>query len=171
MSENVELKQPSIIYKDDFLKNVYDYRTNGEMDYFNIYKEALEDFELYVRKLSDHSMGKDLPDGWTIPYSTFWLVNDEKKVFGIIRIRHKSIPVHGNIGYDVPPRYRNKGYGTKLLELSLPRAKEIGLNNIILTCEERNIFSEKIIRSSNGRFLNKINDADNIVYNQYIIEL
>ena len=116
-------------------------------------------------------MGKNLPDGWKIPYSTFWLVNDEKKVFGIIRIRHKSIPVHGNIGYDVPPRYRNKGYGTKLLELSLSRAKGIGLNNIILTCEEGNIFSEKIIRSSNGIFLNKINDADNIVYNQYIIEL
>lgn len=171
MFENIELKQPNISYKDSFFKNIYDYKTNGEMDYFDIYKEALDNFELYVKKLLDHSRGENLPSGWTIPCSTFWLVNHKKEVLGIIRIRHKTIPIHGNVGYDVPPRYRNKGYAKKLLKLSLPYAKGIGLNSLILTCEEGNAFSEKVIKSNKGVFLKNVSSENNVIYNQYIIEL
>lgn len=47
------------------------------------------------------------------------------------------------------------GYGTSLLKLALKKAKRLGLKSIVLTCDERNVASRKIIER-NGGILEKI---------------
>lgn len=169
MFENIELKTPSIIYKESFLENINDYKTSGDIEYFNIYIKALDNFEQYVKKLNNNAVGIDLPEGY-VPCSTFWLVNESNKVLGVIRIRHKSIPFDGHIGYDIAPKYRGNGCGTKILELALPIAKQIGIDKAILNCESNNIRSEKVIKANNGIHFNSI-ERNGTLYNQFIINL
>jgi predicted acetyltransferase len=169
MLENIELKSPSIFYKESFLENINDYKTSGDIEYFNIYKKALDNFEQYVEKLNNNAKGIDLPEGY-VPCSTFWLVNESNKVLGAIRIRHKSIPFDGHIGYDIAKKYRGKGYGTKILELALPIAKQIGIDKAILNCESSNIRSEKVIRANKGIPFKTI-EKNGKFYNQFVIEL
>lgn len=169
MLENIELKSPSVVYKESFLENINDYKASGDIEYFNIYKKALDNFEQYVEKLNNNAKGIDLPEGY-VPCSTFWLVNENNKVLGAIRIRHKGIPFDGHIGYDIAQKYRSKGYGTKILELALPLAKQIGIDKAILNCESSNIRSEKVIRANNGIPFKTL-EKDGKLYNQFIIEL
>ena len=57
----------------------------------------------------------------------------------------------GHIGYDVPPSVRRRGYGTQLLRLTLPRAREAGLSKVLLTVDSDNVASIRIIESNGGR--------------------
>ncbi|MGL5652312.1 MAG: GNAT family N-acetyltransferase [Paraclostridium sp.] len=152
-----------------FLENINDYKTDGDSEYFNMYKAAIHNFEQYVTKLNNNAKGFDLPKGY-IPSSTFWLVNEANKVLGVVRIRHQAIPLHGHIGYDIAPQYRGNGYGNKILELALPLANQLGINQVILNCESNNIRSQKVIQSNNGVLFKTIVE-DGRVYNQFIIEI
>jgi len=172
MLDNLRLIEPNSNYKEKLLENIDDYRKNKEFNYVEMYEKASDDFEQYVSTLIKHSYGKDLPSGWTIPYSTYWLINNDGDIVGVSRIRHNELSLHGHIGYDVPPRYRNKGYATELLRLSLEKAKIIGLDQVVITCNEKNLPSIKVICNNNGILVKKIFDyVDNIVYLQYIIHL
>lgn len=165
------LVEPNSIYKDSFQANVLSYKNDGEEFYYNLYKEALDDFDLYVDKLIGFSKGEGLKENW-VSFSTFWLANSEDEILGVIRVRHKEIPLNGHIGYDVPPRHRKNGYGKMMLKLSLKNSKELGLDEVIVTCEENNISSEKIIKSANGEFLGlEKNDHDNKMYKKFRIKI
>lgn len=80
------LIEPSKDYKDKFKEMVQDYEKYGEIEKFNMYKEALEDFDNYIRNLIDNSDGIGLPEGW-VPCNTYWLINNYDKILGVIRIR------------------------------------------------------------------------------------
>ena len=122
--------------------------------YFNKYKGALEDFETYLEKLIDE---------YSVPTSTFWLIND-KDVVGVVRIRHKEIGSAGNIGYDISPNYRNRGFGTSILKLALVEAERIGITEAVLTCNINNTYSRKVIEKNNGNFLGTIYDPEDDEY-------
>jgi len=42
-------------------------------------------------------------------------------------------------------REQHKGYGKLMLKLALPRAKKLGLNQVLITCNDNNTGSIKII--------------------------
>lgn len=90
-----------------------------------------------------------------MPYSTFWLVDDSKFV-GQATIRHQLnehlLNIGGNIGYDIRPSMRGRGYGNTILRLSLQKAKGLGIERARLTCDERNVASKKIIEKNGGVF-------------------
>jgi len=53
--------------------------------------------------------------------TSFWMVQDGKVIVGESRLRHKPTPaleIEGSIGYSIL-LHRRKGYGTRLLELTL----------------------------------------------------
>ena len=49
------------------------------------------------------------------------------------------------IFYKILPQYRNKGYGTIMLNLALEKCKEFGFKTIRINCDYKNIASKKII--------------------------
>ena len=61
-------------YKEGFEKMVEEYRSFGEKDYFDMYKEAISDFKGYVQKLNDNTK---VCEGW-VP-STHLLVNEYER--------------------------------------------------------------------------------------------
>ena len=89
-----------------------------------------------------------------LPTSTFDLM-EANMVIGCIQIRHQpshSIDVPANmeshIFYEIDPAYRGKGFGRKILELGPQEAKKLGLNEVMVTCDEDNLPSKKIIEAN-----------------------
>lgn len=144
-----------------------------EEEYLSFYKEWVDskenmvpwviqkdpsNFKEMVQFLYDNENGINLPKGW-VPDSTFWLINGNNRILGAVNIRHQltELLVHsgGHIGYGIRPSERRKGFATKLLSLSLEKAKEIGIQKALVVCDEHNTGSFKTITNNGG-----IPDAD-----------
>jgi predicted acetyltransferase len=159
----MELISPSEKYKESFISAVKEYQAETPLNSRHEYYRALDihdlkdNFDSYLKKISDAAKGVGLPAGY-VPQSDFWLV-DNGQYIGRISIRHTLtdhlLNIGGHIGYDIRSSKRQKGYGTKILALALPRAKELGLDKVLLTCDEINIPSRKIIEANGGLFEDK----------------
>ncbi len=106
----------------------------------------------------------------------YWFVNRENKIVGTSRLRpvlnDAFLFIGGNIGYDISPLYRNKGYGKEVLRLILLEAKKKDLKKVLITCDENNIASWKIIEANNGVLENTVlDDRNNEKVRRYWIEL
>ncbi len=112
-----------------------------------------EPFDDLVVKLQDWKQGKQLPEGW-VPCSTLYLIRDDGMILGKSSLRHELNDflekIGGHIGYIIRPDQRQKGYGTEMLKLTFEKAKELGLERILVTCDEDNIASAKIIERNGG---------------------
>ena len=151
----MELVRPSVKYKDSYIeaeRELVERKDDVSID------ELESDFTSFVTRLHERSFGKHLKPGY-VPESMFWLVEDDRYI-GQARIRHKLndnlLNIGGHIGYYIRPSMRNKGYGTKILKLALPQAKELGIDRALLTCDETNIGSRKIIEKNGGVLENKV---------------
>lgn len=116
------------------------------------YQQGAEDFSAYLEKLKRQ---KKPEKEEREPISYYWLT-DGAKILGAIGIRHtlrrKIIREEvGHIGYDIAPSYRNQGLGKALLKLGLDKAKEMGLSEVLIVADERNIASRKVIEHNGGQ--------------------
>ncbi len=111
------------------------------------------DFQGMLQFLLDNEKGENLPEGW-VSDSTFWLVSEDICIIGVVNIRHrlseKLLNAGGHIGYGIRPSERRKGYATQLLSQSLEKAKELGISNVLVVCDDGNIASEKTIINNGG---------------------
>lgn len=160
MELDLYLDEPNLKYESSFRNIVRQYELSGEKLYYDMYKDALDEFGNYVQMLINHSKGIYLPTGW-VPYYTFWLTDNTENIYGVIRIRtllNSSYlkEIAGHIGYDIPPLFRRIGYGKKILELGLEKAKFLGLDKILLTCSFDNYASIKVIEGNGGLFESEI---------------
>lgn len=146
-----ELVRPSIEYKESFIEAIKEFQEEGRNIDFSI-EELEKDFDSFLRKLENESLGVDLKPG-RVRQTVFWLV--EGGVYlGRVSVRHE-LTEHlrkegGHIGYEIRPSQRRKGYGTKILELALPRVRELGISPMLVTCDDDNIGSLKIIEKNGG---------------------
>lgn len=116
-----------------------------------------------IQKMKDSMDETKLPEGWVKAYEYFAV--DDDKFIGKISIREKLtdrlLQYGGHIGYAVSPKYWNMGYGTKMLELALEKAKNIILEDkVLITCDDDNIGSYKIIEKNGGVLENKVENTD-----------
>ncbi|MCT8677900.1 GNAT family N-acetyltransferase [Glaesserella parasuis] len=79
------------------------------------------------------------------------------QVVGIINIRHNLNNDYlrqfgGYIGYSIHPDFRKQGYCSEMLKLALAKVKTLGLDKVLITCEESNVGSEKVILNNGGKF-------------------
>ncbi len=151
----------------EFKEIILDYQEEEDLLYY-LYMDALNDFDNHLRRLEELRIGEDLPED-EVAATEYWLVDgEEKEIRGMIKIRHESIPVHGNIGYNIPPKKRFLGYGTNILRLGIEKAKELGIKEVRVSCTSDNDGSRKIILKNNGVFIG-LEEDNNELYEQYII--
>ncbi|SCY54672.1 GNAT family N-acetyltransferase [Alkaliphilus peptidifermentans] len=154
----MKLVQPSKEMEKHFINMATDYRVANESRYQLAFKEDFI-FTTYIEKLIKESKEENLKPGY-VPSTTYWLINDCGKILGVSRLRHYLAPhlevEGGHIGYDVPPTERMKGYGTILLKFTLEKAKEMGMKEVLITCDTDNVGSAKIITNNDGIFENEI---------------
>ncbi len=99
-----------------------------------------------------------------VPSYDYFAVDDNKFV-GVINIRIELTPsllqYGGNIGYGINPKYWKQGYGTELLRLGLIKAEElIDSDRVLITCDEDNLGSYKIIEKNGGILENIVENQD-----------
>jgi predicted acetyltransferase len=166
------LSDPDVRYKQEFSDMLAEWKATGEELIPWVLDLDSSDFEKYVQDLNDYGRGIGLAEG-KVPHSTHWLINDGRLV-GVANFRHqlteKLLASGGNIGYGIRPSERRKGYATKLLELTLEKARERGLKRVLLVCDKNNIGSARTI-INNGGVLENEPLIDGKVQQRYWIEL
>jgi len=85
--------------------------------------------------------------------TVLWFVDGEEWL-GRLSIRHRLTPalneLGGHIGYVVRPSARRKGYATQMLVQSLPFAARLGIDPALVTCDNNNDPSRKVIEAAGG---------------------
>jgi len=112
---------------------------------------VFEEFCAYTRALEDPATPR--PSSW-VTGTYLWMVDEADTVVGRISLRHELTPwleeVGGHIGYAVRPSARRQGYGTLALGLMCTVAAERGIDPALVTCDEDNVASRKVIESNGG---------------------
>jgi predicted acetyltransferase len=147
----IQLVDPSTDYQTSYLKALAEFAAeNRSLEYRGIQSD--ENFADYVKRIALFKKGIGLPEGY-IPESVMWLV-DGSEFIGEASIRHELTDflrqVGGHIGYVIRPSKRKRGYGKQILKLSLQYIQTLGINSVLLTCDETNIGSAKIIEANGG---------------------
>ena len=144
----VRLVEPSKQYIESYTQAFEEYEEH------NIHSYGLSDATNLdiLKKFDDYRSERNLKPG-RVGAHFFWLVDDEKDYFiGEISIRHRLNEVleryGGHIGYGVRFSEWNKGFGTLMLELSLMEAKKIGLSKILITCDDDNVGSARVMEKN-----------------------
>ena len=136
-------------YKEESLKESPLINGSAGLNRFSSIKDWLEE-------LKKRSSEATVPEG-LVPSSTYLGVREKDNyIVGMIDIRHYLneylTQVGGNIGYSVRKTERNKGYAKQMLKLALEKCKELKIKKVLITCDEDNIASEKVILSANAKF-------------------
>jgi predicted acetyltransferase len=165
---------PSASYRSAFYKMAHEYRDFEDGRYYReIIKPGFE-FDGYVTELHRHSKGIGLARG-LLPYYTHWLVDSGDVIYGVSRLRltlnANSKKEGGHVSYDVPPSSRNAGNATELLRQTLIKAKAMGLARALVTCDEINAASARVIVKNGGALENKvISEITGRIVNRYWID-
>lgn len=149
----IYLARPTIELKSEYLSFYQEWKESGEvMIPFTINKDP-KDFKLMLDYLDDCEKGLEPWEDWIPENTTYWLV-DNQEIIGVVNIRHRLTKrlynSGGYIGYGIRPSKRKKGYGTKILALSLEKAKELGIQRALLVCNAHNVASAKAIIKNRG---------------------
>jgi predicted acetyltransferase len=152
----LQLVEPVPRYKAAILEAVAEMQAIGEWD---ISPDAFAArFDDMLRELAAARDPATAPHG-VLPYEDFWLMEHDIWI-GLLTLRPQInaqfLHSGGHIGYVVRPSKRRCGYGTALLRLGLDKARERGLQRVLLTCDETNIGSRKIIETNGGQFENAV---------------
>ena len=145
----VEMVRPDVKYKRGFLQAVRELRAEGHHRYRDVDVEALDrDFESFIAaELNDEPSANRVPD------TIYWLVENDEFI-GRISLRHYLNDFlrryGGHIGYEVRPSRRQQGHGTHMLALLLEKARQRGMDRVMLTCDVNNVGSRRIIEANGG---------------------
>jgi predicted acetyltransferase len=111
----------------------------------------------FLRDLTDQAgtvlvvAGRTVP---RIPFRLFWIWDGE--FCGRIDFRFlpgtEELPPHvsGHVGYTVVPWKQRRGYARQALRLLLPIARAEGFARIVITCDDDNEPSRKVIEAAGG---------------------
>jgi predicted acetyltransferase len=152
MASPLRLVLPDPAYRVSVLEGLREFQAEPRFAALDLAAIAV-DFPAYVAAQRARAAAPNLPPG-QIPETVFWLM-EEATFVGRLSIRttrdEALIRTTGNIGYMIRPSRRLMGYGTAILTLALPAAKALGLTRVLVTCDEDNIASRKIIERHGGR--------------------
>ena len=137
-----------------------DFAAAGEAVIPGYFADAAWPHERIVSVFAAWERGEQLPDGW-IPCST-WFLEHGGELLGVLSLLHQLTEFltrcGGHVGYAVRPSHRNRGYATRLLEVAVQRARERGIDRVLVTCDVLNIASVRVIEKCGGVLQDQLDD-------------
>lgn len=125
----------------------------------NVYGYDYDQFLEWIEMKRKWSLGKELPEGF-VPDTTYVLEDDGKYV-GVFNLRHCLNDFlregAGHIGYCISNKYRGRGYGTKGLELTLVKARQMNIHEVYMSVNKDNPASLKV-QLNNGAYIHHENE-------------
>lgn len=167
------LVDPHVRYQDGYLAAADEFAQTGESrdgdgdlaqpaepGYagYTFTRAGLEDPAEFARFVAQRvgARDEDAPrrSNWTACHF-FWVVDDEDSYVGSLALRHELtaflLREGGHIGYSIRPSARRRGHARDALRLALPVARdELGMREVLLTCQEGNEGSRRAIEANGG---------------------
>lgn len=163
------LTRPRERWKDSYIEAVYEYIR--EKRTVNWHPEILRTrFDEYLKVVAQ--METD-PLAGMAPASLFWLIAARHGYIGDVDVRHCLTDslrrFGGHIGYKIRPSRRRRGYGALICRLGIERARLLGIGDILITCDDDNIGSAKIIEANGGVLQDRIDNKRATLTRRYWI--
>lgn len=160
--DKIILVKPDLSYADEIIKYKEESLAESPIINGSAGLDRFSSIEIWFEELKKRSCEDTVPKG-LVPSSTYLAVREKDNyIVGMIDIRHYLneylTQVGGHIGYGVRKTERNKGYAKQMLKLALEKCKELKIKRVLITCDEDNIASEKVILSANA----KLEDIRNV---------
>lgn len=129
---------------------------------------SFEDAEKWVLRCRKSKNPETVPNG-LVPATQYIFVREEDdKIVGMLQIRHQLndylAKYGGHIGYSVAPDERGKGYASQMLRTALEKCRELGIDNVLITCKDTNAASRKTILANGGVYESAVFEPDEKVY-------
>jgi len=131
--------------------------------------------EEYIQQCIDMTDPAKLQPG-LVPQTTLWVLDADGEAVGMVRLRHR---LHeklrfrgGHIGFYIRRDRRGKGYAKEALRLALIELRTLGEERALLTVDQDNAPSIRVIEDNGGRLENVAADPETgNVFRRYWIEL
>ena len=160
-NSSCRLGVPAISYRKSFLEGAAEFAVLGRLDstyapFLGFDLAGLEaDFGGFVASLQRLAEPSRVQQAGYRD-RVLWLVDGGRYV-GQASLRPELgtpylITYGGHIGYSIRPSLRRRGYGRRILELALDACAEFNLHRALVTCDEDNAASRRIIEANGGRF-------------------
>lgn len=152
------LKEPTLEDKEQVIKMCNEFESSDDEYKFegtsNIKYVLNDSYEKYLEKCEADKNIESINPAWSNAVN-YLLVDANNHIYGCSQFRYhilgELINVGGNFVYAIRPSERGKGYGTIQLKLLIEKAKEIGLEKVLVTCRENNIGSRKTMEKFIGK--------------------
>ena len=172
--DKIILVKPDLSYADEIIKYKEESLAESPIINGSAGLNRFSSIEDWLEELKKRSSEDTVPKG-LVPSSTYLAVREKDNyIVGMIDIRHYLneylTQAGGHIGYGVRKTERNKGYAKQMLKLALEKCKELKIKKVLITCDEDNIASEKVILSANAK-LEDIRNVDGENKKRFWIDL
>lgn len=158
-----ELILPDVTVRESFLQAMREVVTEGnraeaaylgsEQTRYDAEWNTAEGFEGYVVSVRADGAETTPRRIGIVPHTTWWWVDGEDYL-GRISVRHRLTEflrdVGGHVGYYVRPSRRRRGHATAMLRGVLPYAADLGLERVLVTCDDTNEGSRRAIEAAGG---------------------
>ncbi len=169
MPDEPFLSRPDICYQQSFIEATREFHAEGTKPpwHYDLLEKNFDEF--VALRLSYEN---DPPPGY-VPQSDYWLIA-EGIFAGRISIRHQLnatlLRYGGHIGYEIRPSMRRRGYGTLQCALGLQKTWELGITRALITCDDDNIGSIRIIEANGGILQDKVDNGRGVLTRRYWVE-
>jgi predicted acetyltransferase len=112
--------------------------------------------DFVARVLPFRDPAHELPEG-LVHCDYYWITDGEgadEEVVGFLALRHRLnawlFEEGGHVGFSVRPSHRARGHATRALALAVRRSAELGLDRVLVTCDDDNLASARTIEHNGG---------------------
>ncbi|HWK79000.1 MULTISPECIES: GNAT family N-acetyltransferase [unclassified Microbacterium] len=123
-------------------------------------RASFDELVANAERMADTSVAP--PEG-RVHNDLYW-ITDGGDVIGFVSLRHELNEwlrhFGGHIGYSVRPTRRRQGYAHAGLALAMDRARELGLESVMLTCDDDNPGSYRTIEGAGGVLQDVVDAAE-----------
>ena len=168
MNEPARLARPQRRYMDSYIDAVREYIAEDRS--VNWHPEILRTrFDEFLRVLRQ---AETEPLAGMVPATHFWLTVGREYI-GDLDLRHHlnaALQLYGgHIGYKIRPSMRRRGYGKLLCKLGIEEARKRGISDILITCDDDNIGSYRIIEANGGVLFDRVDNGRPVLTRRYWI--
>lgn len=125
---------------------------------YNFTREGLadtEEFRRFVRSRRAEELPESPRPTGRVPCTYLWIAESDEYL-GSISLRHELndflLEQGGHIGYSIRPSARRQGHATTALRQTLELAAEMGMERVLITCDEDNAASRATIEGVGGEY-------------------
>ena len=151
MKGRISLQLPSVQFKDSYIQNLKEFQ--WEYPERGISWRWLEDFDQYLAYCKSERERTEIV-GDLVPQTTYWIILDNEIAVGKFTIRYQLTEklkwLGGHFGYEVRKSYRKKGIAKEAMRLGLEIFKESGIKTGIVTCDDDNLGSIRVLEGNGG---------------------